>query len=79
MRRYPTNREFIKKLRHNGNTYTLRSIFDTDNQYDFDATIAKFNRDSNKFSFDRRLQQLYHEQINLHDDLEQLYDTDLLV
>lgn len=55
MRRYPTNREFIKKLRHNRNTYTLRSIFDTDNQYDFDATIAKFNRDSNKFSFDKRL------------------------
>ena len=55
MRRYPTNREFIKKLRHNGNTYTLRSIFDTDNQYDFDATIAKFNRDSNKFSFVKRL------------------------
>ena len=55
MRRYPTNREFIKKLMHNGNTYTLRSIFDTDNQYDFDATIAKFNRDSNKFSFDKRL------------------------
>lgn len=55
MRRYPTNREFIKKLRHNGNTYTLRSIFDTDNQYDFDTTIAKFNRDSNKFSFDKRL------------------------
>ena len=79
MRRYPTNREFIKKLRHNGNTYTLRSIFGTDNQYDFDATIAKFNRDSNKFSFDKRLQQLYHEQLNLHDDLEQLYDTDLLV
>lgn len=79
MRRYPTNREFIKKLRHNGNTYTLRSIFDTDNQYDFDTTIAKFNRDSNKFSFDKRLQQLYHEQLNLHDDLEQLYDTDLLV
>ena len=79
MRRYPTNREFIKKLMHNGNTYTLRSIFDTDNQYDFDATIAKFNRDSNKFSFDKRLQQLYHEQLNLHDDLEQLYDTDLLV
>ena len=70
MRRYPTNREFIKKIRHNGNTYTLRSIFDTSNQYDFDAAIARF---------DKRMQQLYHEQLNLHDDLDELYATDLLV
>ena len=56
MRRYPTNREFIKKIRHNGNTYTLRSIFDTSNQYDFDAAIARFDKTENKFNFDRRIQ-----------------------
>lgn len=79
MRRYPTNREFIKKLRHNGHTYTLRSIFDTSNQYDFDAAIARFDKTENKFNFDTRMQQLYHEYLNLHDDLDELYATDLLV
>ena len=43
-RKYPTNREFVKTLRHNGKNYTLRSIFDTDNQFDFDKTI--YNGDS---------------------------------
>jgi len=51
-RKYPTNREFVKTLRHNGKNYTLRSIFDTDNQFDFDKTIAKYNKSENRFNFD---------------------------
>ena len=51
-KKYPTNREFVKTLRHNGKNYTLRSIFDTDNQFDFDKTIAKYNKSENGFDFD---------------------------
>ena len=40
-KKYPTNREFVKTLRHNGKNYTLRSIFDTDNQFDFDISIQQ--------------------------------------
>ena len=51
-RKYPTNREFVKTLRHNGKNYKLRSIFDTDNQFDFDKTITKYNKSKNRFDFD---------------------------
>ena len=64
-RKYPTNREFVKTLRHNGKNYKLRSIFDTDNQFDFDKTIAKYNKSENRFYFDMSIQQKQFQQLNI--------------
>lgn len=66
-RKYPTNREFVKTLRHNGKNYTLRSIFDTNYQFDFDKTIAKYNKSENRFDFDMSIQQKQFQQLNIDD------------
>lgn len=73
-RKYPTNREFVKTLRHNGKNYTLRSIFDTNNQFDFDKTIAKYNQSENKFEFDMSIQQKQFQQLNIDDIINTPYD-----
>ena len=64
-RKYLTNREFVKTLRHNGKNYKIRSIFDTDNQFDFDKTIAKYNKSENRFDFDISIQQKQFQQLNI--------------
>ena len=51
-RLYPANREFIKKIKHNNYMYTLRSIYDTDNKYDFNAAV-RYNRVNNRYDFDK--------------------------
>lgn len=73
-RKYPTNREFVKTLRHNGKNYTLRSIFDTDNQFDFDKTIVKYNKSKNKFDFDISIQQKQFQQLNIDDIFNTSYN-----
>lgn len=73
-RKYPTNREFVKTLRHNGKNYTLRSIFDTDNQFDFDKTIAKYNKFKNRFDFDISIQQKQFQQLNIDDIFNTSYN-----
>ena len=73
-RKYPTNREFVKTLRHNGKNYTLRSIFDTDNQFDFDKTIAKYNKSENRFYFDMSIQQKQFQQLNIDDIFNTSYN-----
>lgn len=75
-RKYPTNREFVKTLRHNGKNYTIRSIFDTDNQFDFDRTIAKYNKSENRFNFDMSIQQKQFQKLNIDNMFKQLYDDD---
>lgn len=73
-KKYPTNREFVKTLRHNGKNYTLRSIFDTDNQFDFDKTIAKYNKSKNRFDFDISIQQKQFQQLNIDDIFNTSYN-----
>lgn len=79
-RKYPTNREFVKTLRHNGKNYKLRSIFDTDNQFDFDKTIAKYNKPENRFDFDISIQQKQFQQLNIDDlfNTSYNYNDDIL-
>lgn len=77
-RKYLTNREFTKNIRHNGHDYVLRSIFDTDiAEYDFDKTIAKYNHKFNNWKFDKSIQKLQYKQYDLSDDLRDLYNTGL--
>ena len=73
-RKYPTNREFVKTIRHNGKNYKLRSIFDTDNQFDFDKTIAKYNKSENRFDFDISIQQKQFQQLNIDDIFNTSYN-----
>ena len=73
-RKYPTNREFVKTLRHNGKNYKLRSIFDTDNQFDFDKTITKYNKSKNRFDFDMSIQQKQFQQLNIDDIFNTSYN-----
>ena len=74
--KYLANREFTKYLRHNGNTYLVKSVFDTDQaELDFDDTIAKYNKKENRFEFDKSIQRLTYNQYNLHDDLDTIYNT----
>ena len=73
-KKYPTNREFVKTLRHNGKNYKLRSIFDTDNQFDFDKTIAKYNKSKNRFDFDISIQQKQFQQLNIDDIFNTSYN-----
>ena len=79
-RKYPTNREFVKTLRHNGKNYKLRSIFDTDNQFDFDKTISKYNKSENRFDFDISIQQKQFQQLNIDDlfNTSYNYNDDIL-
>lgn len=47
---YPTNREFIKRLKHNNFEYVLRSIYDSDDKYDFNAAV-KYNKLNKCYDF----------------------------
>ena len=73
-RKYPTNREFVKTLRHNGKNYTLRSIFDTDNQFDFDKTISNYNKSETRFDFHISIQQKQFQQLNIDDIFNTSYN-----
>ena len=77
-RKYLTNREFTKNIRHNGHNYIVSSVFDTDNsEFDFDATIAKYNYKENRWDFDKSIQNIQYNQFELSDNLTDLYNTGL--
>ena len=77
-RKYLANKEFTKNIRHNGHDYILRSVFDTDvSEFDFDATIAKYNKKTNTYEFDKSIQKAKYNQYHLSNDLDTLYGTGL--
>ena len=72
---YLANKEFIKYLRHNGHTYKLKSVFDTDNsKYDFDNAIAKYNNKTHKFDFDNKIKNIKYNSYDIQDDLNTIYN-----
>lgn len=50
---YPTNREFKKSFKFNNYMYTLRSIFDSNDELDFDQSIT-YNKHDNEYKFNKR-------------------------
>lgn len=49
-RLFKTNREFIKHINHNNRYISLRSIFDTENKYDFN-TAVKYKLNDRTYDF----------------------------
>lgn len=71
MNRFLANKEFTKYIRHNKKLYKLNSVFDDSfTNLQFDKTILKYKRKHHIHGFDKAIQQL-----NLTDDLDNLYDT----
>ena len=78
-RKYPTNREFRKTIRHNGHNYTLRSVFDTDNQYDFDNTYVNYDKTYHTYNFDNHLQKKSYKKLNrISDEVDNYINSILL-
>lgn len=49
-KKFTTNREFVKHVVHNKNSIYLRSIFDTENKFDFN-TAVKYRLSDHTFDF----------------------------